>query len=168
MKKFKRRKVEEKKLSITSLLDVLTIILVFLIKNVSSEAARVSEEKGMVYPTTITNDALLKNAATTPIKIFRDRVLVGTAALEVGKPGDVVSNADKRALLKNYLDREVADIVKNVSQEPCLVIQADNVIPCSIISEIVLMGTNAGYTYVYFATLEDAAWLQNYNVSSNQ
>jgi biopolymer transport protein ExbD len=48
-----RRKVQDsKQLSITSLLDVLTIILVFLIKNVSMEAVKISELADMIYPTT--------------------------------------------------------------------------------------------------------------------
>lgn len=168
MKLKKRKAVEIQNLSITSLLDALTIILVFLIKNVSSEAARVSEERGITYPTTITNDKLLKNAAATPIKIFRDKILVGTEALEVGKPGDVVSNKEKREGLKAFLDREIADITLHVKQEPCLIVQADNDIPCAIVSEIVLIATAAGYNYVYFATIEDELWLQKYNVSSTR
>ncbi|MDZ4120848.1 MAG: hypothetical protein U1C33_00395, partial [Candidatus Cloacimonadaceae bacterium] len=43
---------EAKQLSITSLLDILTIILVFLIKNVSMEAAALSAPDDMRFPTT--------------------------------------------------------------------------------------------------------------------
>ena len=58
----KGRRVVRKKdedingLSITSLLDVLTILLVFLMKNVSMEAVKINELPDMKYPTTMTTE----------------------------------------------------------------------------------------------------------------
>jgi hypothetical protein len=51
-------------------LDVLTIILVFLIKNVSMEAVKVSELPDMTYPTTITVEKLAEKAEVTPVKMY--------------------------------------------------------------------------------------------------
>jgi len=164
-----RRKLNpERNLSITSLLDVLTIILVFLIKNVSTEAVKVSAEAGINYPSTITNDEMLEQAGVTPIKIFPDRVVVGTDALDFGTPADLMNNAEKRTQISDYLKLEAKDIYSSESTEACLIVQADNSIPCAYITEVVRIGTNAGYTYIYFATLEDADWLKKYNVSSTQ
>lgn len=164
-----RRKFEDVKgLSITSLLDVLTIILVFLIKNVSTESVKISPEANLMYPTTITNDDLLAKAGTTPIKIFPDKIIVGTEGLQFGSPGELVQNSDKRELLFNYLEREAQDIMREEGVETCLIVQADNNIPCGYITEIVGAATTAGYSYIYFATLEDADWLQKYNVSTTQ
>ncbi len=167
-RKVRRKFDDPKTLSITSLLDVLTIILVFLIKNVSTEAVKVSAEAGMQYPTTITNDKMLEEAGVTPIKIFPDRVVVGTEGLDFGTPADLMNNAKKRTQISEYLKLEAADIYKSESTEACLIVQADNSIPCAYITEVVRIGTNAGYTYIYFATLEDADWLKKYNVSSAQ
>lgn len=164
-----RRKYEEAKgLSITSLLDVLTIILVFLIKNVSTEAVKISSEAGMNYPTTITNDKLLEKAGTTPVKIFPNKVLVGTDGLNFGSPQDLLENPQKRNDIKKYLELEAKDIFKTVGNEACLVVQADSSIPCDYVTEIVRIGTASGFTYIYFATLEDPDWLKNVNVSSTQ
>ena len=80
-----RKKDElQKGLSITSLLDVLTIILVFLMKNVSMEAVKISELPDMRYPTTITTDALMENPMVTPVKLYTDRVELGIDNLFLG------------------------------------------------------------------------------------
>lgn len=164
-----RRKIEDvKQLSITSLLDVLTIILVFLIKNVSTEAVKISSEAGMNYPTTITNEKLLEKAGTTPVKIFSDRVIVGTEGLSFGSPKDLLENSQKRNDIKRYLELEASEIFKVEGQEACLIVQADSYIPCDYVTEVVRIGTAAGFTYIYFATLEDVDWLNSYNVSSTQ
>ena len=164
-----RRKFEDARgLSITSLLDELTIILVFLVKNISTEAVKISAEPDLTYPTTMTNDKLLEKAGTTPIKIFPDRVLVGTEALQYGSPADLVTDPKKREALFTYLKMEADDIVTHQKAETCLLVQADYSIPCNYITEIVRAATAAGYSYVYFATLQDNDWLKKYNVSSTQ
>ena len=158
-----RTKFEEaKQLSITSLLDALTIILCFLIKNVSTEAVNVSEVQGMQYPSTITNDELMKKAGTTPIKMYLDRITVGVESSEFGTPQELKADAQKRANILNYLQLEAADIV-SLGNEPCLVVQADEYLPCDYVSEIVSIGTSAGYTNIYFATLADPEWLAAYS-----
>jgi len=56
-----RRKFEEAKgLSITSLVDVLTILLVFLVKNISMEAQRVTVPDNMNFPTIMQSHDLLE------------------------------------------------------------------------------------------------------------
>jgi biopolymer transport protein ExbD len=164
-----RRKFEEaKSLSITSLLDELTIILGFLVKNISTEAVKISSDPAIQYPTTITNDELLAKGVATPIKIFPDRIVVGTEALEYGSPADLLENPKKRQDLITYLSAEVNSILQQKDAETCLLVQADYSIPCDYITEIVRAGTAAGYSYIYFATLEDADWLQKYNLSLAQ
>ena len=159
-----RKKFEEVKgLSITSLLDELTIILVFLVKNISTEVVKISAEPKITYPHTITNDKLLEKAGTTPIKIFPDRVVVGAEALEYGSPAELATDAKKRQDLLTYLKMEADDIIQHQKAETCLLVQADYSIPCDYITEIVRAATAAGYSYIYFATLEDADWLKKYS-----
>lgn len=153
---------EAKQLSITSLLDALTIILCFLIKNVSTEAVSVSEAPGMKYPSTITNNELMKKAGTTPIKMYLDRIEVGVESSGFGTPQELKSDSEKRSNILNYLQYEAEDIIKQ-GNEPCLVVQADEYLPCDYVSEIVSIGTSAGYTNIYFATLADPEWLAAYS-----
>lgn len=158
-----RRKVEDAKgLSITSLLDALTIILVFLIKNVSFDSVKLSSEKDIRYPTTITNDLLREKAEATSVKVFTDKILLGNESLNFGNPRDLLENPDKRKAIFQFLEMEAHAIYANnpADVEACLVIQADNFIPCSYISEIIKIGTSVGYTHIYFATLQDTDWLQ--------
>jgi len=146
-------------LSITSLLDVLTIILVFLIKNVSMEAQKVTVPDNMLFPTTITNEKLIASAGTYVVKMYPDQIFLGTESLPFGALADIVTNADKRQKVFDYLKYE-ADIIwkQDKNNEPCLLIQADEQIPCQYVSEMVRIGTNATFQYIYFSTLEDATW----------
>lgn len=105
-------------MSITSLLDELTIILVFLVKNISAEVVKISAEPNITYPHTITNDKLLEKAGTTPIKIFRIVLLLELKPLEYGSPADLLTDANKRQDLLTYLKMEAADIIQHQRQRP--------------------------------------------------
>jgi hypothetical protein len=61
---------EIKPLSITSLLDVLTIVLAFMIKNVSMEAQKITIPERMVFPTTMSADQLEESMGTTVVKVY--------------------------------------------------------------------------------------------------
>jgi biopolymer transport protein ExbD len=164
-----RRKTEDVKgLSITSLLDVLTIILVFLIKNVSMDAVKLDQLPNMQYPTTITTEKLMDNAMVTPVKLYLHEVLMGVDNQFLGTPQDLVENVETRATMEAYLLAEMSQIPEDKWEEACLVVQADAAIPCSFITQIVSVGTSVGYGNVYFATIEDADWLRTYRSASNE
>lgn len=158
-----RRKTEDaKQLSITSLLDVLTIILVFLIKNVSMEAVKISEVEHLRYPTTITTEKLMENATVTPIKIFPDKVLLGNSDQLLGTPADLTSSADIRKALVQFLKLEIATVDEDKLDDACLIVQCDANIPCAYITEVVSAAVGVGYPNIYFATLEEEDWLRSY------
>lgn len=164
-----RRKVEDVRgLSITSLLDVLTILLVFLIKNVSMEAVKINELPDMKYPTTITAEKLMDNAMVTPVKLYLDRVLLGAENLPLGTPQQIVEDQETRQTMFDFFTTEFSYIPEDKLNEACLVVQADADIPCSFITEIVRVGTSVGYENIYFATLEEAEWLRTYSSASTQ
>ncbi len=161
-------------LSITSLLDVLTIVLVFLIKNVSMEAQKLSVPENMVFPTTMTTKALEDNMGTTVIKIYPDRILVGVESAYFGTPIELLQNPQKRADLNDYLSRLSEAIEKETYEgqprDACLLVQADEAITSQVITAVVEIGTGSYYKYVYFSTLQDSNWLahQNNNVQAQQ
>jgi biopolymer transport protein ExbD len=151
-----------KPLSITSLLDILTIILVFLIKNVSMEAQRVTVPESMQFPTTITTEQLTEEMNPTVIKVYPDRILIGADNLEFGTPDQLLGDLDKRTAIYDYL----AILTKNVEEHPtknvaCLLVQADETIESRVISELVEVGANAYFKFIYFSTLQDSQWLEN-------
>jgi len=91
-KKVRRRVKKANKLNITSLTDVLTILLVFLIKNVSMEVQRVSVPANMKFPTTMSTEDLAKDADTVILKVYPDRILLGADNINVGSLQDLVSD----------------------------------------------------------------------------
>ncbi len=164
-----RRKIEETRgLSITSLLDVLTIILVFLIKNVSMEAVKISELPDMHYPTTITDEKLLENPEVIPVKLYQDRVLFGIDNLRMGTPDDIISDSNKRLAMQQYFESEMAKIPEDKKDKACLVVQADAFLRCVYLTEIIRVATFANFPNIYFATIEDPDWLTDYRPASLQ
>lgn len=158
-----RRKVEENRgLSITSLLDVLTIILVFLIKNVSMEAVKISELPDMTYPTTITAEKLLENPEVVPVKLYQDRVLFGIDSLPLGTPDDLIADSNKRDAMLQFFTNEMAKIPDDKKDKACLVVQADSFLRCLYLTEIIRVATYAEFPNIYFATIEDPDWLSDY------
>lgn len=162
-----RRKVEDAKgLSITSLLDVLTIILVFLIKNVSMEAVKISELPDMTYPSTITNEQLMENPEVVPVKLYQDRVLFGIDSLPLGKPDDLIADSGKRMAMQQFFENEMAKIPEDKKEKACLVVQADAYLRCVYLTEIIRVATYANFPNIYFATIEDPDWLSDYRPAS--
>ncbi|MDP2173608.1 MAG: biopolymer transporter ExbD [Candidatus Cloacimonadaceae bacterium] len=157
-----RQKFEEVKgLSITSLLDVLTIILVFLIKNVSMEAQKIAVPDNMQFPTTMQTDVLTEQQSTTIVKMYPDRVLIGTENTYFGTLQDLVEDQGKRSKILEYLQLLAQQIMEHPDKnEPCLLVQADASIPVQYVTTMVQLGTSSYYKYIYFSTLKDTDWLK--------
>jgi len=165
MRKVRRQFPDAAVLSITSLLDVLTIILVFLIKNVSLESQRLTVPENMLLPSTITNQELLDNGLTVLVKLYPDRVLVGVDNLKAGTLEQLVEDKATRQIIYDYMQNEANQITamntkKGTDYQPCLLIQADKSILCQYITQIVKIGAGASFANIYFSTLEDQNWLK--------
>jgi len=153
---------EVQPLSITSLLDILTIVLVFLIKNVSMDAHKLTVPDNMHFPTTMTVEHLEQNMGTTVIKIYPDQILVGVDNIRFGTPMELLQDPKKRTDLHEYLSRSSLEIEQDKGKgEACLLVQADEVITTQVITEVVKIGTGSYYKYIYFSTLKDSNWLEN-------
>jgi len=154
-------------LSLTSLVDILTILLVYLIKNVTIEVQKLTMPANMEYPTTMTPGDPLGNKATTLLQIYRDRILVGDSGVEFGALDEIRTNQDKRVKIRELLQSTVRQIKETESAgasfQTALLIQADKNIPCWYITEVVLLGKASHYEYIYFATLQEEEWLNRTN-----
>lgn len=158
-----RKKFDEMKgLSITSLLDALTIILVFLIKNVSMEAQKIAVPDNMKFPTTMYTDQLTETMGTTIVKMYPDRILIGQDNTYFGTPQELIADIKKRETIFEYLKIQSQLIEADETQsETCLLVQADESLETRYITAIVEVGTAAFYKNVYFSTLRDTEWLKN-------
>jgi hypothetical protein len=152
-------------LSIISLVDILTILLVFLLKNVSMEVQKQTMPNNMTFPVTMQKRDLLENKGTTVVQIYPDRILLGEQGIYFGSLEEFASDPDKRTEILSYLQSTATEIVKtsDASGNPtptALLIQADKSIPCWYITEFVSLGTSSFYEYIYFATLLETDWLE--------
>ncbi len=159
-------------LSITSLVDVLTILLVFLIQNVSMEGQKITMPNNMRFPVTMTKPDLQNESGTTVLQVYPNRILIGELGTEFGSLQDFRSNPKKRVELLSYLRYTASETLKNKDEygnpitQTALLIQADRSIPCFYITELVKLGTSSSFDFIYFATLLDQEWLNRGNTAS--
>ncbi len=155
LQKNRKRKMkrEIRSLNITSLLDIMTILLVFMIKNVSMDVSQRNAPEGMRLPLSISKEELLKDAQIVSIKVYPDRVLYGSDNLKIGSPQELLTNRKLQNILVKFLKKEANAIKKN-GGKPGLLIQGDRRVKCKYITGIIKMSTKASFANVYFSTIK--------------
>lgn len=155
--KFKTRKRgnKTKDLNITSLIDILTILLVFMIKNISLDSTQKNAPEGMILPTTVTINKLIESGKAVYMKIYPDRILYGAESIEVGSVQDFLNKPEIRNSLLKLLKMEAKSIVASNSR-PCLLIQADKELPCRYITEFIKFSAQASFANIYFSSIHTA------------
>ena len=115
----RKRRTKGKKfteLDITSLVDILTILLLFLIQSVSVTAQKSSIAQGIEPPKTIKTDQLDENGQTIVILFKKDNVEIAGGKFNALTYNDLMSNQklalDKKTGLYNFLRIEAGKIVK--------------------------------------------------------
>jgi biopolymer transport protein ExbD len=164
-RKVRRKFANEGGLSIISLVDILTILLVFLLKNVTMEVQKFTMPNNMTFPVTMEKRDLLENKGTTVIQIYPDRILIGEQGIYFGTLQEFAGDPVKRTEILQYLQTTAQQTLANTDETgkpkvpTALLIQADKTIPCWYITEFVSLGTSSFYEYIYFATLLESDWL---------
>lgn len=161
-----KKESQIKALSIVSLIDIMTILLVFLIKNVTSEAYRSTVPAGMKVPSINRDYDPLEHDAAAIVTVFPDSILVGEQAVSYGRIDALEKDTESKSRLLIYLKNKVADVEKknktvadSLQVEPVMLIRADKSIPCHFISELVRLGTTVEFKSIYFANAEDSQWM---------
>ncbi len=149
----RRLKRESRSLNITSLLDIMTILLVFMIKNVSMDVSQRNAPEGMRLPLSVSKEELLKDAQIVSIKVYPDRVLYGSDNMKIGSPQDLMTNKKLQGVLIRFLKKEAEAIKKN-GGKPGLLIQGDKRVKCKYITSIIKISTRASFANVYFSTIK--------------
>lgn len=152
-KRSKRKKEIAKQLNITSLLDIMTILLVFMIKNVSMDVYQKDQPAGMLLPRSISKDELQERNQVLYVKIYPDRILYGSDNMKVGAPDELFSNQNMQNVLIEYLKKDAKYIKKN-NQKPSILIQADRQVQCKYITAFIKLSTRASIADVYFSTIK--------------
>lgn len=141
-----------KDLNITSLIDILTILLVFMIKNISMDATQKNQPEGMLLPTTVTRNELIESGKAVFVKIYTDKILYGAENIPVGSLHDFITRQDTRLSLLRLLQMDARSIASANSQ-PCLLILADKELPCRYITEFIKFSAQAAFANIYFSTI---------------
>ena len=152
--KFQHRKRgnKTKDLNITSLIDILTILLVFMIKNISMDSTQKNSPEGMLLPTTITTNELIESGKAVYLKIYPDKILYGTESINVGSMEDFLGRTEIRNSLLKLLQME-SKAITSLNSKPCLLIQADKEVPCRYITEFIKFSAQASFANIYFSTI---------------
>jgi len=153
-RKEKKKPSRTNEINLTSLIDVLTILLVFLIKNVSMDAQKNNSPEGMKLVESITNESLIENGKTIVIKVFPKQILFGVESIPVGTLEDFATNTTIRNRLLNMLSEQSERIkAQNSDEIPSLLIQADRTIPCMYITEFIKLSSRSSFSNIYFSTI---------------
>ena len=143
---------KSKTLNITSLIDILTILLIFMIKNIAMDSTQRNAPEGMLLPTTITKNKLIESGQAVNVKIYQDKVLFGADNIYVGSMDDFLTKQDIRQTLLQMLRLEAKEIGLT-DQIPCLLIQADKELACRYITEFINFSASANFASIYFSTI---------------
>ncbi len=141
-----------KSLNITSLIDILTILLVFMLKNISMDSTQRESPKGMLLPTTITKNDLIKTGRAVILRVYPDKILYGKENQSVGTMEEFMTDISARETLLGLLQYEAKNI-QGRGNTPCLLIQADKELYCQYITEIIKFSARSSFANIFFSTI---------------
>lgn len=153
MKRMSRNKVQIGKMNLTSLMDVFTILVFFLLVN-SGTPEVLETPKEMVLPESVVE---AKPRETVVIFIGNEEVIVqgepvatveAIAAMANGEIGPII---DRLALLE---DRIIGSSTKHVAGSQEITILADRSIPFDVIRKVMSTCTSQGYSQISLAVIQ--------------
>ena len=148
-------------LQITSMADIFTILLVFLLKSYATSAANVTPTAGMVIPEA--------HAGDTPVEALKVEISEKAVSVEsqpivnlekfAFDPADMSQNGASK-LLSTALEKErqrqllIAKANSDVKVDPKIIIVADQRVPYSTIKTVLASAAVQGYTDFKLAVIK--------------
>lgn len=170
------RKEQEGGLTITSMMDMMTIILVFLLKSYSTDDISVAASDDLVLPvsSTLVKPQLAVNLVVTKSLVVVDgvEVLKLTEIADEENPGDmtvaVPEDEKKGQLITRLYDRllEKAEDAKQLAEmtgsedhefKGRILLQCDKDLPFSVIREVMYTAGQAQFSEFRFVVYSDAS-----------
>ncbi len=151
MMRLSRFRPKVSKMNLTSLMDVFTILVFFLVMNSGSE---VLEAGDVVLPESVIDT---KPIETVVINIGKEDVLVQgepvvrTADLLASGGGDIVPIMTRLAELQ---ERVIGMRTQTVAKSTAITILADKSIPFAVVKQIMSTCTTQGYTRISLAVIQ--------------
>nr|WP_289622911.1 biopolymer transporter ExbD [Alcanivorax sp.] len=139
-------------LNLTSLMDIFTILLIFLLVN-NNNAAKLPEDQDIQLPEStaqeLPNDVLIIQVSATNV-IIDGRKIADTQAVKVQEERTV------DALVEELKFRASRALAVNPEDEREVMIQADRDVPYAVIKKLMRSCMETPYTKVAFAVLKVA------------
>jgi len=153
MKRMSRNRGQVGKMNLTSLMDVFTILVFFLLVN-SGTPEVLETPKQMVLPESVVE---VKPRETVVIFIGKENVVVqgepvvSVAAIAESKGGDIVAIMDRLALLEQGI---IGSSTQHVAGSQEITILADRSIPFNVIKQVMSTCTSQGYGRISLAVIQ--------------
>ena len=151
MTRLARFRPKVSRMNLTSLMDVFTILVFFLVMNSGNE---VLDSNGLVLPESIVET---KPIETVVINVGKDEVfvqgqpVVRIADLLATDGGDVVPIMERLAELQN---RVIGVRTQAIAESMAITILADKSIPFSVVKQIMSTCTSQGYSRISLAVIQ--------------
>lgn len=149
-------------LQITSMADIFTILLVFLLKSYATGAANITPDKGMTLPQAQNTDSSAVEALK--LHVSKEAVQIEGAPVAALKefafdPADLGQNGVSTALsaaLKRERDRQllIAKANSDVKVDPKIIVVSDQETPYSTIKTVLASAAVNGYTDFKLAVIK--------------
>jgi len=146
-KRIRDSKNSDVRLNITSMMDMFTIILIFLLKSYSVNTVNITPQENLRLPSSTSET---RPSEGLGIAVLKDRILLGLS--RDGKTIPVLSVALKKELKKA---RFIAKNNKNYEFKGTIIVQADKSIPFKTLKKIMYTTGVAGYTDFRFAVVSN-------------
>lgn len=166
MRPSKRRRIripeQKADVSINSLLDILSVILVFLIKSYSSTTVQVSPDKNLQVPFTTSRDPVEQSTAIT---VTAQAIMVDNMPVMLlpnGQPkADDLAGMElvplRTALDKEYEEQEgVAKFNKGFKFDGAVTVISDRYVQGSVLSQVLYTAGQARFSKIKFASIKAA------------
>ncbi|NOZ88181.1 MAG: hypothetical protein GXP49_18365 [Deltaproteobacteria bacterium] len=160
MSRKRTKEVEVMSLNLTSMMDMFTIILVFLIFSFSSQDQNLKLDGDLTLPESIAGLdfkwAINVNITPTELKVEGNPI----AKVRNGKISGVKIDKDKKRilplynLLKKYKEIENREKVNPTEDETVIAFQADKNLPFQLIDLVMKTAAQAGYPNFRFVVLK--------------
>lgn len=158
MSVLKKRKAppELAKPQMTSLVDVLTVLVFFLLKNFSSEGEIMTPSKNLELPE---SSAKARPVSELTVAISQNHILVDGAPValvseETGRAGTEIPGLAKFLDEKRKQTEEIAQYDKNVTFDGRLTIQGDRKIPYWLLQKVLATCGENGYSSFSLAVMK--------------
>ena len=157
MARMKRRKSPIPKLNLTSLMDVFTVLVFFLIFNSSANVETLQQPKQITLPESVVEE---KPRETVVIFVGREEVLI--QGVVVARVADIQATGNVEIESISVRLAELSDSVIGLSTQAVaesqeVTVLADKSVPFNVLKKVMATCTAQGYTRVSLAVVQKSA-----------